>query len=91
VSRLDPELALAWLGRRIAELRKAQGLTQDQLAERLGHSSSKHLSRVEGGKKNLSVRNLAKIADALGTDLLGLFAEPEHKSRPRPGRPRVER
>ena len=40
-------------------------MTAEQLAERAGISQS-YLSRMERGERNVSLRNLAKIAQALG-------------------------
>lgn len=87
---LNPDLVLAWVGRRVAELRRSQRLTQEQLAERIGFSIG-YLKRIERGRENLTVRSLAQIAEALGSDIAALFREPDHKSRPRPGRPPVSR
>jgi transcriptional regulator with XRE-family HTH domain len=86
VPEREPDLILQWIGRRVAELRKAQRLTQAQLAERLDVSDG-YLKRIERGRENLTVRSLVLIATALGTTIEELFQEPEHKSRPRPGRP----
>ena len=51
------------IGRRIADLRKEQNLTQAQLADRCGLQQA-HIARVELGK--YSVDTLAQIAKALG-------------------------
>ena len=52
------------IGKRIAELRKAKGLTQAQLAEKTGFSQS-NIGRIETGKYSVGLDVLAKIADAL--------------------------
>jgi UDP-N-acetylglucosamine 1-carboxyvinyltransferase len=52
------------IGRRIAALRKAKGLTQAQLAERLA-IAQKNVHRLESGTQNLTLRTIAKIADAI--------------------------
>jgi len=52
------------IGRRIAELRKERGLTQMQLAQKVGMFSN-NLSRIESGKHAISITALAKIAKAL--------------------------
>lgn len=59
------------LGRRIAELRKQQNLTQEQLAEKAG-ISHQFFSCVERGEKNIRSVNLLKLSRALGvtTDYL---------------------
>lgn len=68
------------LGQRIATLRKARGLTQVQLAERLG-VAQQTLAHYEAGRLRLLAGALLTLADELGVgvdDLLG-----ESKSRPR--------
>jgi transcriptional regulator with XRE-family HTH domain len=64
--RLDRKHALILFG----ETRHALGLTQAEVAERLGVSSS-YLSAVEAGKRNLTIAQLANIANAirLGIDI----------------------
>jgi transcriptional regulator with XRE-family HTH domain len=53
------------IGKKIAALRKKQGLTQEDLAGAAEIDRS-FLSEIENGHKNLSVETLKKIADALG-------------------------
>lgn len=53
------------IGRRIAELRKEQNLTQTQLAERCGLQQA-HIARVEAGRYSVGLDTLAQIANALG-------------------------
>lgn len=49
----------------IAAARKRAGLTIDELAERAGLSST-YVWRMERGERNVSLKNLQKLADALG-------------------------
>ena len=51
-------------GRAIRVVRSAHGLSQRQLAERIGHSPS-HLSLIESGKRNPSLKLLEEIATSL--------------------------
>lgn len=60
------------LGKRIRELRKRAGLTQEQLAEQLG-IDQKHMSRIELGKSYPSLDRLSKIAETVGAPLPSLF------------------
>jgi transcriptional regulator with XRE-family HTH domain len=60
------------LGARIKELRKRVGLSQDQLAERVG-IESKYLSRLEVGKRVPSFETLENIADSLQVEMKELF------------------
>lgn len=65
------ESFLAEVGRRIQDKRKAQRLSQEELAER-SELSKQTVSRAENGQRDLGSSNLAKIAQALGvsTDYL---------------------
>lgn len=60
------------LGARIKELRKAKGLSQDQLSESIG-IDPKHLSRIEVGKSYPYMETLESIASSLGVELKDLF------------------
>jgi len=53
------------VGRNAARLRKAAGLTQEQLAERSGFSQQ-YISRLEQGRRNPTVVTLYELAEALG-------------------------
>ena len=56
------------IGEKIAALRKAQGLTQKELAEK-SELDRTYIVRVERGSINIGVEILAKIADALDTEI----------------------
>lgn len=60
------------LGQRIAALRKARKLTQEQLAEALG-CSVEFISLVERGVNAPSVAGLEKFAKALKVEVKELF------------------
>jgi len=69
----DREGRLAQLGETIRTMRKATGLSQEALADAAEIDRS-HMGKIERGERNVSVLNLIKIADALGTrasNLLG--------------------
>lgn len=64
-------------GSRLARLRKSQGLTQKELAEKIGIGSTL-ISDYERGKLRLFDENIVKIAEALGIstdELLGFNQE----------------
>ncbi len=66
------------IGRRIKELRKARGLSQEALAEKMdGHP--KYLGSVERGEQNPTIEFLMKLAVALKVDLVSLFNYPWQK------------
>ncbi len=60
----DPEILVRKVGRRIAELRRKAGLTQEALAEELG-VGWRYVSRAERGE-NLTLQTMAKIANVFG-------------------------
>lgn len=51
---------LVSIGKRIAEIRRAHGITQETLAIELG-VSPKHISHTECGTSSLSLKNLAEF------------------------------
>ena len=63
--RLEDEFALRTA---IIQLRNATGLSQRAVAEKLGTYQSA-LSRIESGRANVSLEYLARLADALDSDV----------------------
>lgn len=66
-ARLHRSLRIG-LGRRIQQLRKAAGLTQEELADR-AKMDWKYLGSVERGERNVTIDNIERI-------MRGLRAEP---------------
>jgi transcriptional regulator with XRE-family HTH domain len=60
------------VGAEIRATRLAQGMSQAELAERLGADAS-YISKVEAGHENLTLGQLAKLARGLGAGLMVLF------------------
>ena len=61
--------ALAWYyGEVLRDRRKALGITQKELAERIGRERS-YISRLEKGETDLQLSTFIRIAAALGTAL----------------------
>ncbi|MEM9552646.1 MAG: helix-turn-helix transcriptional regulator [Acidobacteriota bacterium] len=54
------------LGAEIARKREAAGLTQRDLADRLGQAAISSVSAWETGSRGISVENLVRVARALG-------------------------
>lgn len=52
-------------GRKLRKLRERKGLTQQQLAEKLGYVTNSYISDVESGRFIPSKEKLRKIAKAL--------------------------
>src|SRR5690348_16472639 len=59
------------VGETIQAFRERYGYTQDELAREVDISRS-HLANIEAGRKPLSNRHLAKIADLLGVKPLAI-------------------
>jgi UDP-N-acetylglucosamine 1-carboxyvinyltransferase len=59
------------IGKLIRDARKHRGYTQAQLAEVLGTSQSA-INRIERGHQNLSLEMLARIGDALDSEIVSL-------------------
>lgn len=71
---------LLLLGKRIRALRKAKGMTQEELAV-VAESGSKYISEVERGEANLTVNLVDKIASALDVETSLLFANDHEAGR----------
>lgn len=69
------------LGRRIRALRKAKGLTQEQLGE-ASRVNYKFLGSLERGLENPSVVTLAKVAKGLEVELMELFRYHHEEANP---------
>ena len=78
------------LGRRLAELRKEQGLTQGQMAER-AQCSQQMIAEYEAGKRNVPVWRLLTIADVLGIGVDDLLKDSGNGSRKRGPASRLDR
>jgi transcriptional regulator with XRE-family HTH domain len=62
------------IGDRIRELRKAKGLSQEALAN-IAEVDRTYMTKVETGKRNVTVKILDKIILALDTDFATFFNE----------------
>ena len=54
-----------YIGKRVAEIRQAKGLSVRQLAEACG-VSAQNITKIEHGRYNVSIDILGKICEALG-------------------------
>ncbi|HET7327189.1 MAG TPA: UDP-N-acetylglucosamine 1-carboxyvinyltransferase [Nocardioidaceae bacterium] len=68
---------LSRIGKLIRDARKHRGWTQTQLAEELNTSQSA-INRIERGHQNLSLEMLARIGDALDSEIVSLGGGPTH-------------
>ena len=60
------------VGKRIQNYRKALGITQEQLAEKIGIDTIS-LSKIETGRNYPTAENITKLANILGIDIYELF------------------
>lgn len=56
------------LGREVIELRKAKGITQEELAKLVG-TRRPNISRIERGEQNVSIETMYKLVKALDGEL----------------------
>ena len=83
----DPEFKSAWdesrleymVARQLIQLRREQGLTQNQLAHQL-HTQQSEISRIEAGDQNISLGKLEKLVTALGARV-SIIIEPRGTNR----------
>ena len=57
------------VGKRIQELRESKGLTQVDLAGKIGVFDTTNVSRIESGRTNPTLYTLYRIAEALEVNL----------------------
>jgi transcriptional regulator with XRE-family HTH domain len=64
------------VGRNIRRIRSTGGLSQEDLAERIGNHRT-YVGSVERGERNLSLRSLERLALGLGVDPIDLLVPTE--------------
>lgn len=65
---------ITYFGQRVRSERMKKGLSQEDLAD-LAKLHRTYIGMIERGEKNITLRNIAKIADALGLEIYELFDE----------------
>ena len=88
VQRNTRDSFLAGFGKHLRSLRTKAGLSQEELADRAGIHVT-YLSGVERGLRNTSIRNVRRLAQAMGIPTRELFSfeEPPPESNDEPARP----
>lgn len=76
-------------GNRIRELRKARGLSQEELGHR-ANLDYRYVGGVERGERNPSLISITRLANALGVPLSELFKPFRDKLRTPPKSPRSQ-
>lgn len=80
-SRVTRRRQTIFVGSKIRQLRKDHGLTQSELARRIGVQQS-DLCRMENGEYKVSLDTLFKILGVFGLDI-GEFFKEQNPTRPR--------
>ena len=57
------------IGERIKERRLELGMTQEELADKVGFKTRASVSRLEGGDRNIPISKLKKLAEVLDTTI----------------------
>ena len=78
------------IGEKIAQRRRELGLTQDELARRMGYRSKAAISKIETNVNDISQTTLTRFAEALDTTAAALMGWAEEPGAGRPA-PRVPR
>lgn len=69
-------------GKRVRELRKASGTSQETLANKHGFARS-YMSKIERGQANVALDGIQRLAEALGVEPKALFEAPTTATTPR--------
>lgn len=72
VNIMDKDPILVKFGKKVQELRKEQNLSQEQLAELAGVHRT-YIGMVERAEKNITLKNIERIALALNTEIKSFF------------------
>ena len=69
---MDEEPILLSFGKRVQELRKTKGISQEELASLAGVHRT-YIGMIERAEKNITLCNIEKIANALNISISDLF------------------
>lgn len=58
---------MSTVGKNILRLRKEMGMTQEELAKRMGYTSKSSINKIEMGKSDIPQSKIVKFAEVLGT------------------------
>ncbi len=67
-------MVLEQFARRLRQLRKERNISQEKFANLIDMDRTYYAS-VESGKRNISLKNIKKIADGFGVSLSDLFKD----------------
>ena len=66
------DIRLIAFGRKVREIRKAKGLSQEALADLSGIDRS-YMGHIERGQKNVTLLKIYQLADALNVSITNFF------------------
>jgi transcriptional regulator with XRE-family HTH domain len=66
------------IGRRIKKLRKMKGISQLELSH-LAELDRTYINSIENGRRNVSIVNIEKIANAFGMSVFEFFKSEDFK------------
>lgn len=72
---MDREEIKKKFGEKVKELRIARGMSQDELAHRLGYTNRSSVNKIELGKNDLPRKKVELLAAVLGVDPLIFFKD----------------
>jgi transcriptional regulator with XRE-family HTH domain len=64
------------VGKKVRQLRRMRGFSQEQLAERAGNTH-RHIGQIERGQVNVTIDILTAVATGLSVDVAELFGSPD--------------
>jgi transcriptional regulator with XRE-family HTH domain len=72
MNKKEKDIVLVEFGKRIQKLRKEKNISQEKLAELAGLHRT-YIGMIERGEKNITLRNINRIANAINIDIKDLF------------------
>lgn len=74
---MDKEDIKKRFGQKVKTLRTARGMSQDELAQRLGYTNRSSINKIELGKNDLPRNKVAQLAAILGVEPIEFFKDDE--------------
>ena len=72
VNEMTTDERMIAFGRRVREVRKSKGISQERLAEMAGIDRS-YMGNIERGEKNVTLKKVYEICDALDIEIQDLI------------------
>ena len=74
---MDKEDIKKRFGQKVKTLRISRGMSQDELAQRLGYTNRSSINKIELGKNDLPRNKVAQLAAILGVEPIEFFKDDE--------------